>query len=60
VIVLPNRPSRPVASDHTQQTPDDATRSPHVPGRLGRSAAGAEPATCSYVMADRRSRDTAR
>ena len=39
VVVLPNRPSRPVASEDTQRPPDYATRSPHAHGRLGRSAA---------------------
>ena len=48
VIVLPNRPSRPVVSEDTAQGTRIATRIPRVPGRLGRSAAGAEPATLSY------------
>jgi len=47
VLGLPNRPPTPVVSEDTAQDTWTATRSPAVPGRLGRSAEGAEPATCS-------------
>ena len=48
VIGLPNRPPRPVTSDDTAQAIGTATRIPHADSRLGRSAEGADPATCSY------------